>query len=192
MRRTIRMVALSMLGAVMMLGAIAMTPQLTGIAQAQAVVLYTDPGSGQVFTKRCKHCIRLGEYVPAGSTQEIERKVEMKTQQQLDQERAAMQAEEAQRQAQQQEWNAEMAKQVSAIQPYAMEFGDRWYKKISLGTLIYADYRYYTHTGFGPQFLTAAVTRVGSTRVLPRAPMEISDFGSSMRISTITPSSRKC
>jgi hypothetical protein len=157
MRRTIRMVALSMLGAVMMLGAIAMTPQLTGIAQAQAVVLYTDPGSGQVFTKRCKHCIRLGEYVPAGSTQEIERKVEMKTQQQLDQERAAMQAEEAQRQAQQQEWNAEMAKQVSAIQPYAMEFGDRWYKKISLGTLIYADYRYYTHTGFGPQFLTQEV-----------------------------------
>jgi len=154
MRRTIRMVALSMLGAMLMLSAVATT---SGFAESQAVVLYTDPGSGQVFTKRCKHCIRLGEYVPAGSTQEIERRVEMKTQQQLDQERAAMQAQQAQEQAQQQQWNAEMAKQVSQIQPYAMEFGDRWYKKISIGTLIYADYRYYTHTGFGPQFLTQQV-----------------------------------
>jgi hypothetical protein len=65
-----------------------------------------------------------------------------------------MQAEQVQQQAQQQQWNAEMAKQVSQIQPFATEFGDRWYHKISIGTLIYADYRYYTHTGFGPQFLT--------------------------------------
>src|SRR5208337_4236279 len=150
MRRTIRMVALSMLGTALMLGAVAMTPTLAGSAEVQSITLYTDPGSGQVFTKRCKRCVRLGEYVPAGSTEEMERKVEMKTQQQLDQERAAMQAEEAQRAAQQQQWNAEMAKQVSEIQPYATEFGDRWYKKISVGTLIYADYRYYTHTGFGP------------------------------------------
>src|SRR5579863_565676 len=161
MRRTIRMVALSMLGAALMLSAVAMTPTLARSTEVQAITLYTDPGSGQVFTKRCKHCVKLGEYIPAGSTEEIEQKVERRvnqqTQQQLDQERAAMQAEEAQRQAQQQQWNAEMAKQVSQIQPFAQEFGDRWYKKISIGTLIYADYRYYTHTGFGPQFLTQQV-----------------------------------
>ena len=66
-----------------------------------------------------------------------------------------MQAEEAQRQAQQQQWNAEMAKQVSTIQPFAQEFGDRWYKKISIGTLVYAYYGYWSHTGFGPQFMDA-------------------------------------
>ena len=102
-----------------------------------------------MFTKRCKHCVKLGEYVPAGSTEEIERKVERRvtqqTQTQLDQERAAMQADEAAKQAQQQQWNAEMAKQVSEIQPFAREFGDRWFKKISIGTLVYADYRYYSH-----------------------------------------------
>ncbi|WP_324096545.1 hypothetical protein [Candidatus Binatus sp.] len=157
MRRTIRMVALSMLGAALMLSAVAMAPRLAESSEARSITLYTDPATGQVFTKRCKRCVRLGEYVPAGSTQEIERKVELKTQQQLDQQRAAMQAEEAQRAAQQQQWNAEMAKQVSEIQPFATEFGDRWYKKISVGTLIYADYRYYTHTGFGPQFLTQEV-----------------------------------
>ncbi|MGC1192850.1 hypothetical protein [Candidatus Binatus sp.] len=161
MRRTIRMVALSMLGAALMLSAVAMTPRLARSTEVQAITLYTDPGSGQVYTKRCKHCVRMGEYIPAGSTEEIEQKVERRvsqqTQQQMDQERAAMQAEEAQRQAQQQQWNAEMAKQVSTIQPFAQEFGDRWYKKISIGTLVYADYRYYTHTGFGPQFLTQQV-----------------------------------
>ena len=123
MRRTIRMVTLSMLGAALMLSAVAMSPRPAWSDDGRAITLYTDPGTGQVFTKRCKHCVRLGQYIPAGSTEEIERKVErrvnLQTQQQLEQERAAMEAEEAQRQAQQQQWNAEMAKQVSTIQPFA-------------------------------------------------------------------------
>src|SRR5258708_38739737 len=48
-----------------------------------------------------------------------------------------------------------MAKQVSTIQPLAQEFGDRWYKKISVGTLVYAYYGYWSHTGSGPQFMDA-------------------------------------
>jgi hypothetical protein len=159
MRRTIRMVTLSMLGAALMLSAVAMSPRPAWSDDGRAITLYTDPGTGQVFTKRCKHCVRLGQYIPAGSTEEIERKVErrvnLQTQQQLEQERAAMEAEEAQRQAQQQQWNAEMAKQVSTIQPWATEFGDRWYKKISVGTLVYAYYGFWSHTGFGPQFMDA-------------------------------------
>jgi hypothetical protein len=155
MRRTIRTVALSMLVAALTLSAVAITPEPGWSQDGGAITLYTDPGTGQVFTKRCRHCVRLGAYVPAESTREIERKVEIKTQQQLDQEHAAMQAEEAQRQAQQQQWNAEMAAQVSEIKPWATEFGDRWYKKISVGTLVYAYYGYWSHTGFGPQFLDA-------------------------------------
>lgn len=153
MRRTIRMVALTMLGTAFMLSAITITPK-PALSQDGRITLYTDPNTGQVYTKRCKRCVRLGEYVPAGSTREIERRVEQNTQQQLDAQKAAMEAEEAQRAAQQQQWNAEMAKQVGEIQPFAEEFGDRWYKKISVGTLIYADYGYFSHTGFGPQFLT--------------------------------------
>lgn len=158
MRRTRVMVALSMLGALLTLGGIAITPMLAHSDEVRTITLYTDPGSGQVFTKRCKRCVRLGDYVPAGSTEEIERRVERrvarKTQAQLDAEQAQMKADAEMRQAQQQQWNAEMAKQVSEIQPFAREFGDRWYKKISLGTLIYGDYGYWSHTGFGPQFLT--------------------------------------
>jgi hypothetical protein len=155
MRRTIRMVALSMLSAAMMLCAIAMTPKPAGSQEPGSIMLYTDPATGQVFTKRCKRCIRLGEYVPAGSTEEIERKVERRTQAQLNEQKAALEAEEAQRAAQQQQWNAQMAQEVGQIQPFAQEFGDRWYKKISVGTLFYGYYGYWSHTGFGPQFLDA-------------------------------------
>ena len=148
-----------MLGAALTLGAVAIAPAPARSADGQAITLYTDPGSGQVYTKRCKRCVKLGEYIPAGSTEEIEQKVERRvsqqTQQQLEQERAAMQADEAAKQAQQQQWNAEMAKQVSEIQPFAREFGDRWFKKISIGTTVFAYYGFWSHTGFGPQFMDA-------------------------------------
>ena len=148
------MIALSALGAALVLSSVAITPINANATEARSVSLYADPSTGQVFYKPCRRCVKLGDYVPAGSTEEIERKVELKTQQQLDTDRAAMKADLEARQAQQQQWNAEMAKQVSSIQPFAQEFGDRWFKKISIGTLIYGDYGYFSHAGFGPQFLT--------------------------------------
>src|SRR5271163_5190006 len=102
MTRRKRMVVLSMLVTALTLSAVAITPMPVWSEDGAALTLYTDPASGQVFTKRCKRCVRLGEYVPAQSTEEIEQKVERRvsqqTQAQLDQERAA----DAQRQAQQQ------------------------------------------------------------------------------------------
>ena len=154
MRRTIPMIALSALAAALTLLSVAITPLTASADEGRSVTLYADQSTGQVFMKPCRRCVRLGDYVPAGSTAEIERKVEMKTRAQLEADHAQMQAEMQNRALQQQQWNAEMAKQVSEIQPFAREFGDRWYKKISVGTLIYADYGYWTHTGFGPQFLT--------------------------------------
>jgi hypothetical protein len=154
MRRRINLIALSVLGAALTLCSVAIT-SITAEAAPAAVTLYADQSTGQVFYKPCRRCVRLGTYVPAGAaTEEIERRVEMKTQAQLDAERAQMKADLEARQSQQQQWNAEMAKQVSEIQPFAREFGDRWFKKISIGTLVYADYGYWTHAGFGPQFLT--------------------------------------
>jgi hypothetical protein len=148
------MIALSALGAALMLCSIAITPINANASEVGSVTLYADQSTGQVFYKPCRRCVKLGTYVPEGSTQEIERKVEIRTQQQLDADHAAMQADIANRAAQQQQWNAEMAKQVSTMQPFVTEFGDRWFKKISIGTLVYGDYGYFSHTGFGPQFLT--------------------------------------
>lgn len=161
MRRTIGMIALSVLGAALTLSSVAITPIMADAAEARSVTLYADPSTGQVFYKSCRKCVKLGDYVPAGSTEEIERKVELKTQQQLDADRAAMRADLEFRQSQQQQWNAEMAKQVSEIQPFAREFGDRWFKKISIGTLVYGYYGFWSHTGFGPQFMDANMSWPG-------------------------------
>ena len=100
MRRTVGMIALSVLGAALMLGSVAITPMRADAAEARTVTLYADPNTGQVFYKPCRRCVRLGDYVPAGSTEEIERKVEIRTQQQLDADRAATQADIANRAAQ--------------------------------------------------------------------------------------------
>jgi hypothetical protein len=158
MRATRQGIAIAMIGAVFAMLGTTLIPEVAYSATAKAVTFYTDPTTGQVFTKACRRCIKLGDYVPAGSTEEIERRVETKTQQQLGQERAAMKAQQEQRDAQQQQWNAEMAKQVSEMQPAVREFGDRWFKKISIGTLVYADYRFLSHTGFGPQNLTQQIS----------------------------------
>jgi hypothetical protein len=155
MRRTIPMIALSALAAALTLLSVAITPLTAAADEGRAVTLYADQSTGQVFMKPCRRCVRLGTYVPAGSTEEIERKVEIKTRAQLEADHAQMQAELQNRQLQQQQWNAEMAKQVSEIQPFAREFGDRWYKKISIGTLVYGYYGFWSHTGFGPQFMDA-------------------------------------
>src|SRR5271155_7980 len=112
MRRTIRTVALSMLVAALTLSAVAITPEPGWSQDGGAITLYTDPGTGQVFTKRCKHCVRLGADVPAESTREIERRVEITTQKKRDQETPAMQAEEPQTQARQREVNAERGQQA--------------------------------------------------------------------------------
>ncbi|MDO8431960.1 MAG: hypothetical protein Q7S58_06060 [Candidatus Binatus sp.] len=138
-----------------------LAPAIVQAASDKTVTLYADPATGQVFMKPARNRVRIGDYIPAQSTQEIERRIEMKTQQQLEQDRNAMKAEMEQRRVQQQQWNAEMAKQVGEIQPFAREFGDRWYKKISVGTLVFADYRYMTHTGFGPGFLDTPQTWPG-------------------------------
>ena len=152
MRRTIPMIALSALAAALTLCSVAITSITADADEGRAVTLYADQNTGQVFMKSCRRCVKLGTYVPAGSTEEIERRVELKTRAELEADRAQMKADLQTRQLQQQQWNAEMAKQVSEIQPFAREFGDRWFKKISIGTLVYGDYAFYSHTGFGPQF----------------------------------------
>src|SRR5260221_6945774 len=155
-----RRIPIGVLGAVLLVGGL-LVPLLARAASDKTVTLYADPATGQVFMKPGRSRMRIGDYIPAQSTQEIERRIETRTQQQLQQDRDAMQAEMEQRRIQQQQWNAEMAKQVSEIQPFAREFGDRWYKKISVGTLVFADYRHYSHTGFGPAFLDTPQTWPG-------------------------------
>ncbi|HUO04051.1 MAG TPA: hypothetical protein VMU16_02525 [Candidatus Binataceae bacterium] len=157
MRGSRRRIAISVLAAAAMLAGAVMAPKAAYSASSSSITLYADPTTGQVYTKPGKHRVKLGQYVPVGTAEEMEQRVVQKAHMQLQQDEQQMRADMESKQAQQQQWNGEMAKQVAQMQPAWQEFGDRWFKKISIGTLVYGDWGYFTHTGFGPQFLTQQV-----------------------------------
>jgi hypothetical protein len=115
--------------------------------------LYVD-SKGQVFTTPARGRRMLTE-IPATALapQEIEQRVEEKTKAQLQQTNAEI-SKVAQQNAELAQQNQDLTKQVSLMKPAWEDFDKTWYKKISLGTLVYADYRFMPHTGFGPQLLT--------------------------------------
>jgi hypothetical protein len=156
--RKLKLAITALLGA-----ALLATGPAAGRALAQSTVsssagvpmlkLYVD-SKGQVFTTPARGRRLLTE-IPATALapQEIEKRVEEKTQAQLQQTHAEI-SKVAQQNAELAKQNEDLTKQVSLMKPAWEDFDKTWYKKISLGTLVYADYRFMPHTGFGPQYLT--------------------------------------
>jgi hypothetical protein len=142
-----------------LLGAISLALGMSGTAGAQSsatpmLKLYVDPGTGQVFTRPGKGRALLTE-VPATTLDAgaIERRVEQKTQVQLDANKQQIQ-QLVQQNAELTQSNADLSRQVAEIKPAWRSYIDNFQDKFRIGTLIYADYRFYTHTGFQPQELT--------------------------------------
>lgn len=154
-RRKLRFAIAALVGATML--AIGRAPsaraQSTGSSSVPMLKLYVD-SKGQVFTTPARDRRLLTE-IPAAAlaTQDLEKRIEQKTQAQLDQNQAQI-SDIAHKNAELTQQNQVLAKQVADMKPAWTEFGQRWMNKISIGTLVYADYRFYSHTGFGPQFLT--------------------------------------
>ncbi|MFZ0887499.1 MAG: hypothetical protein WA005_03535 [Candidatus Binataceae bacterium] len=119
------------------------------------IQLWEDTATHQVFTVRCKRCrlITSAELAPALEPA-VEPTVEKKAAQIEQQVEEKTQADIAAQMTKLQTANAAMASQIQEMQPAWREFGERWFKKISIGTLAYADYGLYTHSTFGPQFMT--------------------------------------
>jgi hypothetical protein len=114
-----------------------MTPRHT-------TTLWVNEKTGQVFVRPGKGRVpmNLGGGVDA---EEIERRVEEKTQ---DRVRAAI----AETRAQEQVDNAAAQKQLDQIKPAWTSYVTNFQNKFRIGALAYLDYGLYTHTGFGPQF----------------------------------------
>jgi hypothetical protein len=140
------------------LGAMSLALGTSGTAGAQSATpmlkLYVDPVTGQVFTRPGRGRSLLTE-VPATTldANAIERKVEQKTQAQLDANKQQIQ-QLVQQNAVLTESNADLSRQVAEIKPAWRSYIDNFQDKFRIGTLIYADWRMYTHTGFQPQELT--------------------------------------
>lgn len=116
--------------------------------------LYVDPVTGQVFTRPGKGRSLLTE-VPATTldANAIERRVEQKTQVQLDANKQQIQ-QLVHQNSELTQSNADLERQVAEIKPAWRSYIDNFQDKFRIGTLIYADWRLYTHTGFQPQELT--------------------------------------
>jgi len=115
--------------------------------------LWEDTETHQVFTVRCKRCrlITSAELAPALAPA-VEPTVDKKTAQMQQEIEEKTQADLKAQMTQLQTANAAMASQIQEMRPAWQEFGERWLKKIKIGTLVYADYGFYSHTTFGPQF----------------------------------------
>jgi hypothetical protein len=127
---------------------------------APMLKLYVD-SKGQVFTTPARDRRLLTE-IPASAlaTQDLEKRIEQKTQAQLEQNQAQI-SDIAHKNADLAQQNQVLTKQVADMTPAWQNFSSRWLNKISIGTLVFADYRFMSHTGFGPQFLDTAMNWPG-------------------------------
>jgi cell division protein FtsB len=124
-----------------------------GVALAQSIELYKD-AKGQVFTEPGpgRHLLAT---IPAAllAPEALEKKVEQHTEMQLQQNQ--QQIEKLVEQNQQLEYsNDQLQRQVADIQPAWRDYINNLQSKFRMGTLVYGDYRFYTHTGYGPQEMT--------------------------------------
>jgi hypothetical protein len=132
----------------------ASAPARAQSASTPMLKLYVDPVTGQVFTRPGKGRSLLTQ-VPVSTLDSaaIEQRVEQKTQAQLDANKQQIQ-QLVQSNAQLTQANSDLQRQVAEIKPAWRSYIDNFQDKFRIGTLIYADYRMYTHTGFQPQELT--------------------------------------
>ncbi len=116
--------------------------------------LYVDPSTGQVFTRPGRGRSLLTT-IPATALDPnaIEQRVEQKTQAQLQQNQQQMFSLEKKNDELASQ-NHQLAQQVAEIKPAWRDYITNFQNKFAVGTLVYGDYRFYTHTGFGPQELT--------------------------------------
>jgi hypothetical protein len=143
------------LGLVVLATLVAMVCGRTSAARAQtgpAITLFVNPKTHVVYTEAGPGRVPLGTFGQITSASQLKQQIEQNTQAQLAEQKQQLEQQFSAQQEQQREWNADVAKQISEMEPAWREFGDRWYKKISIGTLVYGDWGMYTHTGWGPAF----------------------------------------
>jgi hypothetical protein len=125
-------------------GAQPLRAQDDSMTSRHTTTLWVNEKTGQVFVRPGKGRVPMN-FGGGVDAEEIERRVEEKTQ---DRVRAAI----AETRAQEQVDNAAAQKQLDQIKPAWTSYVTNFQNKFRIGALAYLDYGLYTHTGFGPQF----------------------------------------
>jgi hypothetical protein len=114
-----------------------------GMGGGRTTTLWIDESTGQVF-------VRPGhDRVPmtiGASPEQIQQQIEQQTNEKV-------QAAVAQSEAQQRADSVKLQQQVAEMQPAWHNYLDNFQNKFRIGALAYLDYGYYSHAGFGPQWM---------------------------------------
>jgi hypothetical protein len=147
--------SLAIVMAATMLATMTAYPLAAQAQSAKGIMMYEDTRTGAFFSKPGKGRIAVGrlylnEEAPPPSTAVVQEQVQKEVKKHDDE----LRAEFMQNQTVLLQKNAELSKQVAEIKPAWTDYMDNFKNKFRLGTLIYADYRMYSHTTYQPQELT--------------------------------------
>ncbi len=129
---------------------------LTALAQSvKGIMMYEDTRTGAFYSKPGKGRIAIGHLyldgeAPPPSAAAVQEQVQKEVKKHDDE----LRTEFMQNQTTLLQKNAELSKQVAEIKPAWTDYMDNFKNKFRLGTLIYADWRMYSHTTYQPQELT--------------------------------------
>jgi hypothetical protein len=137
-----------------MLATMSAYPLVAMAQSAKGIMMYEDTKTGAFYSKPGKNRVPVGrlylETEAPASNADVQEEVHKEVQKQDEELRAEFTANQ---QALMQK-NAELSQQVAEIRPAWEDYMDNFKNKFRLGTLVYADYRFYSHTTFQPQELT--------------------------------------
>jgi hypothetical protein len=136
-------IGLAVLGSIVLLATARPLHAQDSLSAPKTTTLWVDEATGEVFVRPGHGRVPL----TIGASPE-------QVQQQIDQEtNEKVQAAVAESEAQQRADNVKLEQQVAAMQPAWHSYLDNFQNKFRIGALAYLDYGYYSHTGFGPQWL---------------------------------------
>ena len=137
-----------------MLATITAYPIIAMAQSSTGIMMYEDTKTGAFYSKPGKGRIPVGrlylDTTPPPSSAAVQEQVQKEVKKHDDELRAEFMA----NQQTLLQKNAELSKQVAEIKPAFTDYMDNFKNKFRLGTLVYADYRFYSHTTFQPQELT--------------------------------------
>ncbi len=143
----------------------AMTAAMLGVAAARpskpmaqttpkGIMMYEDVKTGAFYSKPGKGRVAVGWLTLGAGEPAAAPPTQAQVQQEVKQSNDELRAEFMHNQQVMLQKNAELTAQVSDMKPAWTDYMDNFKNKFRLGTLVYADWRFYSHTSYGPQELT--------------------------------------
>jgi hypothetical protein len=136
-------IGLAALGSMLLLADARSSYAQNGLSVPQTTTLWVDESTGQLFVRPGHGRVPM---TIGASPEQLQQQIQQQTSEKV-------QAAVAQSEAQQHADNVKLAQQVAAMQPAWHSYLDNFQSKFRIGALAYLDYGYYSHTGFGPQWL---------------------------------------